>query len=56
MMRDPIVVVTHWSDGHLNTAGYTLDELDRLGQDVKASANTIGVTRLEVILPGGSDV
>lgn len=51
MMHDPMVLVTHWDDGGLNTAAYRFpDDLDTFAQDVKAAANTLGVTRMEVIL------
>ena len=58
MMHDPMVLVTHWDDGGLNTTGYAFpDELESLAQDVKAAANTLGVTRLEIILSKvGGDV
>lgn len=42
-------------DGSVTCYEYGLIDLEELGRDVSAHANTIGVARLEIIIPSFQD-
>jgi len=42
-------------DGSTFCYEYSLMELDKLGEDVRAHANTTGVARLEIIIPSATE-
>lgn len=42
-------------DGNVFCYEYALIDLEQLGQDVRAHANTVGVRRLEIIIPSIQD-